>query len=140
MMTFGANWGGPDYPFVFTDPTQGCLAPRALVPWAIIMLFTIVTAGTIAMGIYWIVLVIQVRHSRDLCTAAYISAIEMSTPNGLFTWMLQAIKLVGNNRQLSCTNLKQWYLGPDTQLQTVRLQDFRNEDMPDELSRYSGKA
>jgi hypothetical protein len=128
MMNFGRAWGGPTNPFTITDPTQGCLATRAQVPWAVLTLFGIVTVGTIAMGIYWVVLTILVRLARARSPAAYVNAIEDYTPNGLITWMLQATNLVGVGKQVSCAGLKQWFLGPDPQQQTVRLQTFEEDD------------
>jgi hypothetical protein len=128
MMNFGRAWGGPSNPFTITDPTQGCLAPRAQVPWAILTLFGIVTAGTIAMAIYWVVLTILVRLARARSPAAYVNAIEDYTPNGLFTWMLQATNLVGVGKQVSCAGLKRWFFGPVPQQQTVGLQTFEEDD------------
>jgi hypothetical protein len=128
MMNFGRAWGGPSNPFTITDPTQGCLAPRAQVPWAILTLFGIVAAGTIAMGIYWAVLIILVHLARARSPAAYVNTIEDRTPNGLFTWMLQATNLVGVGKQVSCTGLKRWFFGPVPHRQTVGLQTFEEDD------------
>jgi hypothetical protein len=121
MMNFGRAWGGTGNPFTITDPTQGCLAQRAQVPWAVLALFGIVTAGTLAMGIYCVGLTILVRRARGRSIAAYVNSIEDSTPNGLFTWMLQATNLTGVDKQASCASLKKWYLGTDPQQQIVRL-------------------
>jgi hypothetical protein len=127
MKNFGRAWGGPSNPFTITGPTQGCLAPRAQVPWAILTLFGIATAGTIAMGIYWAAFTILVRLARARSPAAYVNTIEDYTPNGLFTWMLQATNLVGVGKQVSCAGLKRWCFGPVPQQQTVGLQNFEED-------------
>jgi hypothetical protein len=78
------------HPLIIDDPTQGCLAPRALVPWPIVILFGIVTAMTMLAIIYWMLLTLLIRTARKKSSAEYVRAVEECTPNGLFTWMRRA--------------------------------------------------
>jgi hypothetical protein len=53
-MNAGAAWNdtGGVSPLVIDDPTQGCLAPCALVSWPVLLLFSTVTAATLAIAFY----------------------------------------------------------------------------------------
>jgi hypothetical protein len=54
IMNAGTAWNDAAgvSPLVIDDPTQGYLAPSALVSWPIILLFGIFTAATLAMGLH----------------------------------------------------------------------------------------
>jgi hypothetical protein len=78
MMNAAAAWNNTYSPLAIDDPTQGCLSPRALVTVPVVSLFAITTAGTIAMGLYLIALLI--RRARDHSSVAYRKAAEDCTP------------------------------------------------------------
>lgn len=80
------------------DPTQGCLATRARVPWPVILAFLAGTGLTVLMAVHWIVLVTALRGALRGATADsrlsedQIEVLEKKTlPGDYVTWMLQAV-------------------------------------------------
>ena len=92
IMNSCAAWNGDGSPLVIQDPTQGCLAARALVSWPVFFLFIIVTISTVAMLIYWTALMIIIRGARAGSSTEYIESVEECTPDGLLGWMRQATR------------------------------------------------
>jgi hypothetical protein len=112
IMNSGAAWNDAVSPLVIDDPTQGCLAPRAVVPWPIVILFGIVTATTIAASIYWILLTLLVGTARKRSSADYVRAVEDRTPNGLFSWMRRTAYETNKKWEADDTWAKRWAFGP----------------------------
>ncbi len=97
---------------VITDPTQGCLATRARVPWPVILAFFVATVLTCAMVIYWVVLAIYLcgAVTRPRLSKEQIKAIKKQTPNDYLTWMLQAARETGFYTD-ELKNLREWSFG-----------------------------
>jgi hypothetical protein len=114
IMNAGAAWNdtGGVSPLIIDDPTQGCLAPRALVSWPVLLLFGIVTTATVAMTFYWMALTVLVHSAGGKCSAQYAATVEKCTPNGLFSWMRQATHEVGRVRETDGAWTREWCFGP----------------------------
>jgi hypothetical protein len=112
IMNVGTIWNTPQTPFVIQDPTQGCLAARALVPWPVILLFTVVTATTCAITAYWLVLTVRIRIARKTTSAEYRRAVEDQSPNGLTSWMQEATRRFGGERRVEKAWASNWCFGP----------------------------
>jgi hypothetical protein len=133
MMNSAADWNNGLSPLVIDDPTQGCLAPRALMPATVVALFATTSAGTVAMGLYLIALVILIRYARTQSSAAYRKAVEDFTPNGLFSWMRRAtqetgIEVPGVGDNKTYASLKQWALVPIIAQETTGLMPIQQND------------
>src|SRR4051812_37987863 len=102
----------PQTPFVIQDPTQGCLAARALVPWLVILLFSVITATICAMTVYWLVLTVRIRIARKTTSAEYCQAVEDQSPNGLMSWMQEATRRFGGERPVEKAWASNWSFGP----------------------------
>ncbi|KFY77916.1 hypothetical protein V499_02818 [Pseudogymnoascus sp. VKM F-103] len=85
----GSAWNMSEAPAM--DPTQGCLAPRARVPWPVILLFVLAAATASVMGVYWLTLM-RAKSLAVKSMQAPISVIDEQTPGDLLTWMQQAVR------------------------------------------------
>ena len=110
-----------------TDPLQGCLAPRAQVSPLVVTLFALSTAALLAASIYWAVLTCLISRARSQVPSEYAKAVERDTPNGLLTWMREAIHQIRPDREVRCRDLNEHYFGPVEQGQGVGLQGSEGE-------------
>ncbi|OBT50108.1 hypothetical protein VE04_09000 [Pseudogymnoascus sp. 24MN13] len=85
----GSAWNMSEAPA--TEPTQGCLAPRACAPWPVILLFVLAAATAAVMGVYWLTLM-RAKSLAVKSMQAPISVIDEQTPGDLLTWMQQAVR------------------------------------------------
>ena len=113
--------------FINTDPYQGCLAPRAQVSPLVVALFVIATAALLAISIYWAVLTVLISRARTQVPSEYAKAVERDTPNGLLTWMREAIHQIRPDREVRCRGLNGHYFGPVEEGQGVGLQESEGE-------------
>lgn len=86
-------------------PTQGCLAPRARVPWPVILLFLLAATTASAMGVYWLIL-LRAKSVAVKSMPTPISAIDELTPGDLLTWMQQAVREPARVNDAKVENLK----------------------------------
>jgi hypothetical protein len=108
IMWAGASQSGPNITTSpITDPTQGCLIPRALVPWPVLLLLIIVLLGTFAISAYLLFLLWSIRH-----LSSWRSLSAGDVPNGLLSWMVQAVLETGVTRTTKTQELKEWSLAP----------------------------
>lgn len=128
IMNSGAAWNDAESPLVIDDPTQGCLAPRAVIPWPVVILFGIVTAMNIVAVIYWTVLTILIRIARKKNSAAYIRAVEDRTPSGLCSWMRRAAYETDMRWGADDIWAKQWTFGSTIDHQSTGLLRMVEDD------------
>jgi hypothetical protein len=135
-MIAGASWNNTASPRVIDDPTQGCLASRALVSGPVMLLFAIITVGTVAMGLYLIALVGLIHLARTNSSTAYIKAVEDRTPGGLFGWMRRATyetDIAARGVDDADSWAKQWCFGPVLGLEGTGLVRLARNDQQSEL-------
>lgn len=109
IMAGGGTGNLTDAPIL--DPTQGCLAPRTQVSWLVILLFVLVTAATVLMTLYWIVLSRNLHRARLLVPREHARAAADDAPNSLIGWMAQAARETGFGPESQSKDLKSWYFG-----------------------------
>jgi hypothetical protein len=101
----GHNEPAPPIP----DPTQGCMAPKALIPGPVILILDLVTLSTAAILVYWLYLTFNLQKHQKL-TPGIWKAISKKTPNGLIDWMRQAAQETGSGHTTNLRQLKEWLL------------------------------
>jgi hypothetical protein len=108
VMTAGAAWNLTQFPI--SDPSQGCLVARTEVSWVVVILFFLVAISTVAMIIYWITLSILIHWASRRYSPEQIKNIEDYTPNGLLSWMVQAVRETGL-AEVGFKDLQGWSFG-----------------------------
>ena len=119
----GAAWNLTEW--VVSDPTQGCLVPRAEVSWLVILLFVLVAFATASMALYWITLGMLIHQAAKWRSPQRVQVVEDYTPNGLLGWMVQAVRETGIAQEVGFKNLKEWSFGCDSDGQRIRLRSSR---------------
>ena len=139
IMISGASISGPNIKTSpVTDPTQGCLAPKALVPWPVIFLLILVIIGLASMVIFWIYQTIIIRRKRKC--APWQGVPSKGFPNGLLSWMVQAVRETRVGQEVKNKHLSQWLLLPDQNSNTLLLSQggtiwgTRNEVRPEDTT------
>ena len=113
VITMSAGGSYLDRVSTIHDPTIGCLAPKTAIPAAVILVWALVTFTMIILLVYWAYVAIRIHQyqSRDAKLSKLISS---STPNGLLSWMKQAVCLIASKEGLKSTEhtLGDWVLFP----------------------------
>jgi hypothetical protein len=95
-----------------TDETQGCLVVRTNIHLAVVILTSAITAITMVMLIYWIVLIVLKRRCKKKKTGAqkqYIKNVEKLTPSDVFDWIALAVRISqGKEIDIKAKKLKKW--------------------------------
>lgn len=111
VMNAGGAWNDTVSPIIIQNPTQGCLAPRAVVPWPLILLFAIVTILLLFFLVYWLFLSVQTALLQRSAGTGYWNADDVAPPSGLLTWMQQAARETRSTQAVTVKSLKQWSFG-----------------------------
>lgn len=111
VMNAGGAWNDTVSPIIIQNPTQGCLAPRAVVPWPLILLFAIVTILLLFFLVYWLFLSVQTALLQRSAGTGYWNADDVAPPSGLLTWMQQAVRETRSTQAVTVKSLKQWSFG-----------------------------
>jgi hypothetical protein len=108
VMTAGAAWNLTQFPIL--DSSQGCLVARTKVSWVVIILLVLVTISIVAMIIYWITLSILIYWASRRYSPQQVRNIEEYTPNGLLSWIVQAVRETGL-KEVRLKDLQEWSFG-----------------------------
>ena len=93
------------------DLTQGCLLPRAEIPWPLFTLLVLATIGVFLMIIYWIVLWLELRSIETKLQPCYANEVKENTPGGLVGWMAQAVREHDIGQEVRPRDIAHWNLG-----------------------------
>jgi hypothetical protein len=93
---------------------QGCLTPRAAIPWPVSLLLLITTLGLTLMLVYWAVLFFQLRSASSLLSERYAKSVNMATPNGLVGWIMQSVREHNRDAKVEASGLGHWDFGQES--------------------------
>jgi hypothetical protein len=101
------GWGGDvgTNDTATVNPTQGCLSPRALIPFPVCILLLITTLSLAAMISYWSALFVLVRSAAASFSKLGATRVDEYTPNGLVGWMTQAVREHGTDGDFKAKDL-----------------------------------
>jgi hypothetical protein len=104
------GWGGSvsTNDTTTVNPTQGCLSPRAEIPLPVFLLLLVTTIGVAFMLTYWATLLLLVRSAASSLSKRWTVYVERNTPNGLASWMTQAVREHGISQDIQEKNLSKW--------------------------------
>jgi hypothetical protein len=109
IMISGASISGPNLTTSpIKDPNQGCLSPKAFIPWPVLLLLIITIIGVAAILIYFLFLLRSVRKLRVWRG----SSDKPEVPGGLLSWMAHAVLETGVASTVKPGELREWFLVP----------------------------
>lgn len=102
-----------------SDQTQGCVLPRTLVPWVVVILAALAIGLGMLLLLYWLYLLISIHFANKGGSQEEIKISKHHIPTDLLTWMLQAVKesqmgrtLAGRKTEaMTPLSLKEWEFG-----------------------------
>lgn len=117
MTNAGGSWNDTSEPIIIEDPTQGCLAPRALVSWPVFLLFGMVSIIFLGIICYAVLLAAELHFSVRPSLSPSASSTphsgrsqpEQIPPAGLLTWIGRAVQQTPQGRNASLRSLKNWF-------------------------------
>ena len=92
------------------DPTQGCLIPRAGIPWPVSTVLVTKTIGGFLIIVYWIVLRLQLRPMETKLLPNYAKEVTENSPCGLVGWMAYAVRENGGSQLVGPKDIARWNL------------------------------
>jgi hypothetical protein len=137
MTNAGASWNNTGEPIIIEDPTQGCLAPQALVSWPVLLLFSMVSVAFFGILGYLVFLAVALYFfvrpslSPSVSSASYSgkSKSEQPPPSGHLTWMHRAVQETPQGRDATLKSLKKWSFGRGLSGDLVILASQPDEDL-----------
>ncbi|MCJ1305035.1 hypothetical protein MMC08_007848 [Hypocenomyce scalaris] len=100
------------------NDTQGCNAPRTIVPLVVIVLFVVITAFAVSILAYLVVLMILTAHAP---AHQHEEDIKNKTPIGLLDWMTQALRESGLQGKVSAQDLATMEFGNNDGREYLRI-------------------
>jgi hypothetical protein len=73
------------------DPTIGCLADRAAIPFEVFTLLFLATLAAAAMIVYWIILFLSFHNATSTLSLTTVELLKKKTPNDLVDWIRFAL-------------------------------------------------
>ena len=98
--------------------TQGCNAPRTIVPLVVIVLFFVITAFAVSILTYLVVLMILTAHAP---AHQHEENIKKKTPIGLIGWMTQALRESGLQGKVTAQDLATMEFGNNDGREYLRI-------------------